>query len=428
MVSARKRGRPGKSVVAVEEPVASKRRSSGRKQNEDVIVSVRSFRKIGGVDHYQVEWASDTRKDSWEPAKDVKKVAKSLVDEYEASVQADADEREYEVEKLVDRKKVGKGDAKTTKYLVKWKGFSSEESTWELGDDLPKDQIKAFEKEFGEAGSAKKSEPNQTVSIVKGRKAINNVLHYEVKFVGQSGAKWLPIYEIPDIEAIKEWEEGQYNPEINTEMEKEIEFTVEKITGKRGSGSRAQYRVKWVGYPSSKNSWEPLSNLGGATKMVKAWDKMEKEKELKVAETDYEIQKIVEEKLFRNKPVYLVRWKGFSPNSDTWEPTEQFAGAPEALADWEEEKKKRTVREAERKKRAEERKESRKVAKEEAKKVAAVEGDKKTETAAPATDEPAAKEATTEPAAKEEKAAPAAKEDKAEPAAKEDTAEPVAEA
>ena len=96
---------------------------SGRaKTDEDVMVAVRAFRKIGGVDHYQVEWSSDAKKDSWEPAKDVKKVAKSLVDEFEAT--KDDDDREYEVEKLVDRKTTGKGDAKVTKYLVKWKGFS----------------------------------------------------------------------------------------------------------------------------------------------------------------------------------------------------------------------------------------------------------------------------------------------------------------
>lgn len=47
------------------------------------------------------------------------------------------------------------------------------------------------------------------------------ILPYFILFIQSKNS------EIPDIEAIKEWEEGQYNPEINTEMEKEIEFTVE---------------------------------------------------------------------------------------------------------------------------------------------------------------------------------------------------------
>ena len=45
--------------------------------------------------------------------------------------------------------------------------------------------------------------------------------------------------------------------------------------------------------------------------MVRAFDKEQDAKEAKMAEIDYEIEKIVAEKLYRNKPVYLVRWKGY---------------------------------------------------------------------------------------------------------------------
>ena len=97
---------------------------SARNATEDVVVAVKSFRKIGGVDHYQVEWSSATRKDSWEPAKEVRKVAKSLVVEFENEQASEDDDREYEIEKLLDRSVTGKGEKKTTKYLVLWKGYS----------------------------------------------------------------------------------------------------------------------------------------------------------------------------------------------------------------------------------------------------------------------------------------------------------------
>lgn len=367
MVAGRKR------AAKKADPVQAKRRSSGRKptgESKDVIVAVRSFRKIGGVDHYQVEWSSDSRKDSWEPAKDVKKVARSLVEEYEASVAED--DREYEVERVVDRKKSGKDNVK---YLVKWVGYSSEENTWEPSDSIPANKIKEFENEFGTLGDKKKAKVAATdaVSMIKNRKTVNNVLHYEVKFVGQTATKWMPIYEISDVEAVKEWEESQYDPNSNTKIDSEVEYTVEKIISKRGYGKKTEYRVKWIGYPSSKNTWEPLENLAGSMKLVKAFDKIAAEREEKVANTDYEIQKIVSEKLYRNKPVYLVRWKGFSPSSDTWEPAEQFKDAPEALTDWEEEKKKRDIRGIERKKKRDEKREQRKLEKAEAKKKAAEE-------------------------------------------------------
>ena len=51
--------------------------------------------------------------------------------------------------------------------------------------------------------------------------------------------------------------------------------------------------------------------MAGSKDMVRAFDKEQDAKEAKMAEIDYEIEKIVAEKLYRNKPVYLVRWKGY---------------------------------------------------------------------------------------------------------------------
>lgn len=371
MVSPRKRGRPGGQTVS-KDATQAKRRSSGRAKAEveDVIVAVQSFRKIGGVDHYQVKWSSSSRKDSWEPAKDVKKVAISLVKEYEESLKNndDDEEKEYEVNKLVDRKKI----KDQVKYLVNWKGFNADENTWENGEDLPKDKIKLFEKDFGElpvkgekSKTTKKAKKvTNSVSTIRARKTINNVLHYEVKFVDKGSFNWLPIFEIEDVEAVKCWEESQYDTNSAAKLEEDVEYTVEKIMNRKGNGKAALYRVKWTGYPNSQNTWEKLSNLGGALKLVKAFDKIMDEKEKIAAERDYEVQKIVGEKMYRNKPVYMVRWKGFKPNNDTWEPAEQFIEAPEALTDWEEEKKKRAIRKVEQKAKADEKKIMKKAEKE----------------------------------------------------------------
>ena len=34
---------------------------------------------------------------------------------------------------------------------------------------------------------------------------------------------------------------------------------------------RGQFLVKWAGYPSSENSWEPVEGLEHAEEMVQAW-------------------------------------------------------------------------------------------------------------------------------------------------------------
>jgi len=116
-----------------------RRVSSRSHADPDVIVAIQDSKRIGGVDHYLVKWSQATKKDSWEPASEVKKVAKSLIAEFEENQSRKyrpstdiftgnifhnrfySEDQEYEVEALVDRKRVGSA----VKYLVKWKGFGS---------------------------------------------------------------------------------------------------------------------------------------------------------------------------------------------------------------------------------------------------------------------------------------------------------------
>ena len=58
------------------------------------------------------------------------------------------------------------------------------EATWESSESLPKNQIKAFEDEYQGGDNV----------IISGRKIINNILHYEVKPVGQNKKSWKPIF------------------------------------------------------------------------------------------------------------------------------------------------------------------------------------------------------------------------------------------
>ena len=55
------------------------------RDDDGVIVQVLGSKKINGVEHFQVKWSDDVRPKSWEPAKNVLKVAKSLVDDYQAN-------------------------------------------------------------------------------------------------------------------------------------------------------------------------------------------------------------------------------------------------------------------------------------------------------------------------------------------------------
>ena len=47
-----------------------------------------------------------------------------------------------------------------------------------------------------------------------------------------------------------------------------------------------------------------------------------------------EVEKILEKKIVDGKPLYLLRWKGYASSEDTWEPPENL-GCPELLKDFE---------------------------------------------------------------------------------------------
>ena len=52
------------------------------------------------------------------------------------------------------------------------------------------------------------------------------------------------------------------------------------------------------------------------------------------AKEEYEVDHIVAECRTRNGLQYLVRWEGYSPLYDTWEPKKALTNAPEVVAKW----------------------------------------------------------------------------------------------
>ena len=49
-------------------------------------------------------------------------------------------------------------------------------------------------------------------------------------------------------------------------------FEVKSILAKRGSGSRTQYLVEWLGYPRWEATWETASNLTGARQAMAEYE------------------------------------------------------------------------------------------------------------------------------------------------------------
>ncbi len=71
---------------------------------------------------------------------------------------------------------------------------------------------------------------------------------------------------------LEENSETEEEGEENTEPE----YEVEAIVGKKTVRGKLLYQVKWKGYPSEDNTWEPLKNLTNVIDIVEQFDEMDK--------------------------------------------------------------------------------------------------------------------------------------------------------
>jgi hypothetical protein len=88
----------------------------------------------------------------------------------------------------------------------------------------------------------------------------------------------LQIHPVLNVSRLKAYHDGREEFPLRTRVDTRPppaantsdgdEYEVESILAKRGSGARAQYLVRWRGWPVWDATWEPRRNLGGAADAV----------------------------------------------------------------------------------------------------------------------------------------------------------------
>jgi hypothetical protein len=102
--------------------------------------------------------------------------------------------------------------------------------------------------------------------IIEGKKGPVN---YKLK-LPESMKRIHPVFHISLLEPAPTNAKLADNVEIESEDEQE-EYEVEKILGHDRVNGRPYYLVKWTGYDTSENTWEPIENLTGCSQLVKQY-------------------------------------------------------------------------------------------------------------------------------------------------------------
>jgi len=99
----------------------------------------------------------------------------------------------------------------------------------------------------------------------------------------------------------------------------DAEYQVEAIVGERTCRKKTQYRVKWLDFPDSDNTWEDAANVKNLL-LLDIYLSSKKNKD----DSEYEVEAIVGQRTKRNQLQYLVKWRGYPIDEQTWEPVEHL--------------------------------------------------------------------------------------------------------
>jgi chromobox protein 1 len=176
---------------------------------------------------------------------------------------SNSDNKIYFVEKIVNKRYFGKN--REIQYLVKWKDFTEEDNTWEPLKHLKKYNCKKIIDDYER--TIKSDTNNNIINKKLKTNADTSDDHNDKKtsvdnkLVTDSGSV-VSVSEDKQVVKANSVNGSDSNEKKRKTVDKKVYF-IEKIVDKRfvGNNRLVEYLVKWKDYSDEENTWEPLTHL-----------------------------------------------------------------------------------------------------------------------------------------------------------------------
>lgn len=253
-----------------------------------------------------------------------KAAAEENGDEKDEDADESKEEEQYEVEEIVG----SRTRSKQTQYYIKWKNFPESQNTWEFESnvDCPELIAEYLEKNPNKAKKVRISLP-ATREAPKRSAAENKSLLESDQESGDD-----------DDDAVKAKSpkkktnaakspnaRGRGRPKKGSTKSEpaQEEYEVEKIIDEKLEGGKKYFRIRWKGYGAKSDTWELKKSLNCP-------DKIKEYEDSKSDEVEYEVEKIMGEMIEKGKRLFYVKWKNWPESDNSWE-SEESVDCPDLI-------------------------------------------------------------------------------------------------
>lgn len=257
---------------------------------------------------------SDTEKDDTETEAEPSKLNESTASEANNGDDTENGEEEeeeaYEVEDIVGHRYRNKKKW----YRIRWKNYTESDDTWELEDSLScPELIASYLEKNPDKETKPKKDKKVRISLPPSREAPKRTAAEKKSLVESEQDS--DTGSVAD-DAKKKKKKVKSPAKAGRGRPKKTgtqpEYEVDKIVDEETRNGKKYYRIRWKGYGAKSDTWEPKNSLNCPDK-IKEYENGKNENQ------DYEVEKIVGEKIEKGRRYFLVKWKNWPEDDNSWE-------------------------------------------------------------------------------------------------------------